>query len=195
MVNYPHAASNPDRSQKGRLSKRRKEKAKETGYCSHQRRDGSECRHPVIFEGGLPKTRALDENGQEVLVELEWKGSLPRQNKDGSYRWYMSLRFPCIHGDFTRLYRLFNEDGEPHVNHGEYQRQVPLNNGEFLSTYGKRNITESKHRWLKRERTTSPVKGMALQTVYMSGLMVLINSLEEHRHLARQGQSPGQLAS
>lgn len=73
--------------------------------------------------------------------------------------------------------------------HGEYQRIVPVYTPEFAYLYGKRNISESMHRSMKRRRGNQHVRGMALQTFYSAFGSLLWNAIQAH-HMQLDSESP-----
>lgn len=218
---YPHAQRNPHGKTKGRKAPGRVEKSKEEGSAVHALPNGRECQHPIIWEGGIPKTRTLDTDGNETLTDLELLDIDVAENSNGTFRWYHMYLIPCIHGDFKHRHRLFpgtNErfkerkqrlqeieamsTGPSKVRatkgtaskapvHGEYQRIVPVNTPEFLFLYGKRNISESMHRYMKRRRVNQHVRGMALQSYYLSAGSLMWNALQWHRMQMESNPPPG----
>jgi len=85
--------------------------------------------------------------------------------------------------------RLFPED-ETAVKHGEYSRFFPTGTEQFTRLYGRRNATESWHAELKRMRRRPPVRGMAMQSFYLSCMIVLQNARNIER-MRRAAAPPG----
>ena len=156
---------------------------------SHVTPRGTRCEHALIVIGSVPHTRTLDDEGNETLVELEVVAGQQRTNKSGVRRSYHHYAVPCIHGDFKHVHRLFPED-ETAVKHGEYSRFFPTGTEQFTRLYGRRNATESWHAELKRIRRRPPVRGIAMQSFYLSCMTVLQNARNIER-MRRAGAPPG----
>jgi len=191
------------------------------GVRSHVLRNGRECQHPIIWEGGVPKTRTMDVDGNETLTALELEDIDVAENSNGTFRWYHTYLIPCIHGDFKHRFRLFEGTNERYKErqkdlqgtdtistgrpkgraakgttskspvHGEYQRIVPVNTPEFAYLYGKRNISESMHRSMKRRRVNQHVRGMALQSYYLAAGSLMWNAIQAHRMQLDSQAPPG----
>jgi hypothetical protein len=72
VVNYPHAQSNPNRSEGGRHAEGRIERTIEVDIVTHKvRGKSSPCEHPLLMVGSVPCTRTLDDSGNEVVIELD----------------------------------------------------------------------------------------------------------------------------
>lgn len=181
VTNYPHAKSNPNRSQGGRHAKGREERQIELSPMSHEARGKKCCEHALIYVGSVPHTRVSDIEGQETLVELKTTGGFLRKNRDGSSRSYHKYLVPCIRGEFQHVQRLFPED-ESGINYGEVNRLFPTNTDQFSALYGRRNDTESWHAEFKRRGNRLPVRGMRLQSVYAAGLLISSNAISLERH-------------
>lgn len=175
-VNYPHAAANPNRASGGRMAKGRQEKTREVGRATHSvKGQRKACEHPVVMVGGVPHTRALDDKGEERMIPLAINRYMIRRNADGSFRQYHVYEMPCAYGDFECTLNLFpKETGTENL--GEFTRYFPPGSPQFNYLYGRRNDTESWHRQWKRDSSRMPVRGLALQSVYLSGLLILQNA-------------------
>ncbi len=189
VVNYPHAKSNPNRTEGGRHAEGRIERTVEVEVITHTvKGKKTPCEHPLLMVGSVPSTRALNEVGEEVIIEVEIRAGLICKNKNSTWRYYHKYVIPCIHGNFIYLYRLFPTDDSA-ISHGESTRFFPTNTQQFSDLYGRRNATESWHRELKRNRDRMPVRGLALQSIYLIGLMVLQNAKTMER-MRRAGAAP-----
>jgi hypothetical protein len=189
VVNHPHAKANPKRSKGGRHAEGRIERSVELPPMTHMTPHGTTCEHTLVMSGSVPYTRALDDEGNETFVELEVVEGLQRRNKSGVRRSYHYYKVPCIHGPFQHTHRLYPDDGSA-INHGEVTRFYPTNTPQFHNLYGRRNATESWHAELKRIRRRPPVRGMAMQSFYLSCLTVLQNARNIER-MRRAAAPPG----
>ena len=156
---------------------------------THDIKGGKQCGHPLLMVGSVPHTRQLNDEGAEVLVPLKVVTGMRRTNKDGSSRSCHHYAAPCIHGDFKHVHRLFPED-ETALKNGEYSRFFPTGTEQFTRLYGRRNATESWHAELKRIRRRPPVRGIAMQSFYLSCMTVLQNARNIER-MRRAAAPPG----
>lgn len=80
------------------------------------------------YEGRLVK-RQMVEDGTRLLVELAWKGTRSRKNKDGTYRRYVDYEVVCNCGKHRMLHRertiTNDEDRARSFNRGENVRAAP----------------------------------------------------------------------
>ena len=160
---------------------------------SHVTPRGTRCEHALIVIGSVPHTRTLDDEGNETLVELEVVAGQQRTNKSGVRRSYHRYKVPCIHGQFQHTHRLYPDD-EGRIIHGEVTRFYPTNTPQFYNLYGRRNATESWHAELKRIRRRPPVRGIAMQSFYLSCMIVLQNARNIER-MRRAAGPPGAKAA
>ena len=73
--------------------------------------------------------RQMVEDGKRPLVELAWKGTISRKNKDGTYRRYVDYEVVCNCGEHRVLHRertiTNDEDRARSFNRGENVRAAP----------------------------------------------------------------------
>lgn len=80
-----------------------------------------------------------------------------------------------IDGTFNLTHRLF-PTGVYAINHGESIGYFLALTEKFTILYGRCNVTESWHAELKRTRRRLPVRGMAMQSLYLSCLVITQNA-------------------
>lgn len=192
-VNHPHAKSNPNRAEGGRMAEGRIERSLELHAMVHSARGAANCQHALIFVGSVPHTRMSDAEGNEQLVPLRIVNPIRRKNKDGSWRSYHRYEVPCIRGDFQHTHNLF-PNNESSINYGESARFYPTDSEQFKTLYGRRNATESWHAELKRNRKRLPVRGMKMQSFYLCCLVVTENARNIER-MKRAAAPPGAIAA
>lgn len=189
-INFPIAQSNKNRATGGRHASGRVEKVAEADPMTHEPRPGLECSHALLYEGTVPKTRTIDDEGNECLTPLQVVGR-KRSTKTaaGTYRYYHVYKVPCMHGAFEHREPLYPTDVEGGTNWGEYHRVVEASSELFDDLYYRRNDIESWHAQFKRPIRRMPVRGAALQSLYLSGLQVLENA-QTFARLRMMGASP-----
>ena len=193
VVNYPHAASNPNRRTGNRHAIGRIEKSTKVHVHTHKRKNGTVCEHHIHVSGTVYHQVTFDALGQETLQPLDVTAVEHRVNADGSHRWYHLLAVPCQYGDTKARIALFhdprkNTAGIRIRNRGEYLRAHPTNTPQFTVLYGRRNDTESLHNQVKKYLPKMPAYGVPAQSLYLLGMVIAHNSMTRAQHLKRHGQ-------
>lgn len=193
VVNYPHAAANPNRRTGNRHAIGRVEKSTKVHVHTDERPNGTTCEHHIHASGTVYHQVTFDALGQEVLEPLDVINVEHRTNADGTHRWYHLLDVPCQYGSQKARVALFhdprkNTAGIRIRNRGEYLRIHPTNTPQFTVLYGRRNDTESLHNQVKKYLPKMPAYGVLAQSLYLLGMVIAHNSMTRAQHLKRHGQ-------
>lgn len=145
----------------------------------------------LFARGGAVCTAELDQNGEQILTELERSKTIRRTNADGTYRFYNQYRLPDGELVMVRL-DTTEQDEARKLNRSENVRQIPPTDVDFKRLYGRRSDAESINRvlddsmWLGRAHS----KGALRQTVNMLGFALMINGIALLLNRKRRAASP-----
>jgi len=110
------------------------------------------CAGPVelwYYAGRIVKRQMVDD-GTHRLVDLAWKGTLSRKNKDGTFRRYVGYEVVCNCGEHEMIHRestiTSTEDKERTFTRGENVRAVPPDTEPFDAIYPFRSPIEGENR-------------------------------------------------
>lgn len=191
VVNYPHAASNPDGGPGRRLNATRVEKSHLRTILTHGATTTEICAHRIYAVGGALAELTTNADGEPVLIPKPRLRRRFRKNKDGTRREYHEIAIQCSgRGDFTAHVPLFHTDptsGDPEGNWGEVVRTYPPGSEEFALLYGQRNDTEARHADLMARIKHLP-RDVAGQELRLLGAAIATNALSLHAHLQAHGQ-------
>lgn len=153
VVNWPHAASNPDGGPGKRNGRGRVEKSHLRTVLTHGEKAHHLCAHRIYAVGGVLAELTTDAAGDPVLIKKARLSVKRRKNRDGTRREYHEIEITCpLAGDFSALIPLFHTDptsSDPEANWGEVVRTYPPGSKEFTLLYGQRNDTEARHADIK----------------------------------------------
>jgi hypothetical protein len=192
VVNYPHAASNPDGGSGNRLNDTRKEKNHLRRVATHLNDEGLTCEHFIFAVGGELVQVVMNSMGDQQLEQLEYVGYQQRLNADGTRREYHRVKVTCDQGDdFIERVPLFHTSptsNDPDANWGEYVRVYPPGSAAFKYLYGARNDTEARHHDLKARVKHLPAD-VAGQQLRLLGAAIASNALSWQAHLREHAKS------
>jgi hypothetical protein len=163
------------------------------------RRDDGTARDCILYaEAGTLCLGELTTTGDVTLIRLERIKIEPRQNADGTYRWYGVFNVPDHAGGGTIRVRLdtTDEDRRRRFNRAEHLRAIPPSDAEYQRLYSRRSDAESINRalddssWLGRAHSA----GRDRQLLNLLGYAIAVNSIALHRH-RRVLAPPGELAA
>ncbi len=154
VVNYPHAASNPNGGAGKRLAADRVEKSHLRTTAMHTDANGQPCYHPIYASGGSLLERFIDADGEANVRTVEVLAYEQREGRNGgSRREYKIIRIDCaLAGPFEHRVPLFHTSptsSDPDYNWGEVVRVFEPGSEQFAYLYGARNDTEARHNNLK----------------------------------------------
>lgn len=190
VINYPHAASNPDGGAGKRLNPSRKEKSKLRHVHVHTDQFGLQCEHPIYAVGGELielVTKADGEDAPRLLVPDGYE----RRGAPGKRRDYLLVTLDCQREKVKVRVPLFHTDGPStspgNTNWGEVSRVYSPGSPQFKYLYGARNDTEARHADLKARVKYLPrdVLGQELRLLASS---VAINAAAWQVHLQAHGE-------
>lgn len=123
----------------------------------------------------------LDDGGNAHLRPLVREKVMPRQNKDGSFRWYMTYRLPADKGGGRVSFRLDRhpEDRTRRLNRTHWMRAIPTDDEDYERLYPRRSDVESINRalddtlWLRRAHS----KGRVRQLFELMGFALMTNAV------------------
>ena len=190
VINYPHAASNPDGGAGKRLNPSRKEKSKLRLVHEHTDQFGLKCEHPIYAVGGELIELITKADGEPAARLLISDGH-ERRGKPGSYRDYLLVTLDCQRQKVRVRVPLFHTDGPStspgDTNWGEVSRVYSPGSPQFKYLYGARNDTEARHADLKARVKYLPrdVLGQELRLLASS---VAINAAAWQVHLQAHGE-------
>jgi hypothetical protein len=193
VINYPHAASNPEGGKDNRLNATRVEKSKLRWIATHTNHLGVPCDHPVFAVGGEFMELVMSDDGTDTVRALAVTDYEHRVEKNGLHRERLTLSIPdCPFGDgFVTKVPLFHDNPVSTAprgqNWGEVVRLYPPGSWQFKFLYGARNDTESRHADLKARAKHLPkdVRGQELRLV---GAAMAHNAIAWQVHLQAHGQ-------
>lgn len=193
VVNYPHAASNPDGGGGGkRLNPTRVEKSELRWIATHTNALGQPCDHAIFAVGGEFMELILSANGADSARALDIVDYEHRVEKNNLHRERLALRIPdCPFGDgFITKVPLFHDSPISTAprggNHGEYVRLYPPGSWQFKYLYGARNDTESRNADLKGRVKHLP-KDVRGQELRLLGAAMAHNAIAWQIHLQAHG--------
>lgn len=190
VINYPHAASNPDGGAGKRLNPSRKEKSKLRLVHEHTDQFGLKCEHPIYAVGGELIELITKADG-EPAARLLISDGYERRGKPGTYRDYLLVTLDCQRQKVKVRVPLFHTDGPStspgDTNWGEVSRVYSPGSPQFKYLYGARNDTEARHADLKARVKYLPrdVLGQELRLLASS---VAINAAAWQVHLQAHGE-------
>lgn len=192
VVNYPHAASNPDGGSGNRLNDTRKEKNHLRRVATHLNDSELNCEHYIFAVGGELLQVVINSMGDQELQRLEYTGYEQRPNRDGTRREYHRVKITCDQGDdFTERVPLFHTSptsNDPDANWGEFVRVYPPGSAAFKYLYGARNDTEARHHDLKARVKHLP-NDVAGQQLRLLGASIASNALSWQAHLREHSKN------
>lgn len=191
VVNYPHAASNPDGGAGKRLNETRVEKSHLRRVATHINDFGATCEHYIFAVGGEFVQVVMNGMGNHQLERLHHLRYEQRPNKrDGTRREYHVYRIACDQGpDFEERIALFHTSPtstDPDANWGEYVRVYAPGTAAFKYLYGARNDTEARHADLKARVKHLPLDRTG-QELRLLGAAIASNALSWQVHMEANG--------
>lgn len=186
VVNYPHAAANPDarKTQAGKRRKRinpnRKEKSRLRDVVRHRDERGLPCVHPIYAVGGMLVHVTQDSDGEfhphPVTIE-----KYERQRDNKTVREYQIVAIPCGTTVIRRRVPLFHDErGGLKGNWGEFVRVWGPHTPQMAYLYGRRNDSESHFNALK-DNTKWMLHDAADQLARVLGASLSENALTRQR--------------
>ena len=101
------------------------------------------------YYGGRLVKRQMVEDGTHQLVDLVWKGTLSRRNKDGTFRRYVEYEVVCNCGAHRMVHRESTitsaEDKARKLTRGENVRAIPPGTEPFDAIYPFRSPIEGEY--------------------------------------------------
>lgn len=189
-VNYPVAASNPNRDTGGRNAPGRVERESFIRVHRHTLSNGTVCEHRLHTVGSVPH-QIVKTVKDDVLRPLPAaKNGYCRTNKNGTRRWYVEYTVPCKRGDTLARLRIDGpaRNDSRDWSYADIMRFYPVGTTQFGILYGRRNATESVHRQYKRKAERVPAYGHIRQTLYVLGYAATHNAVARALHLRRNSQ-------
>ena len=135
-INWPTAKSHKDRATQGTHNDTREEKFAKVYVWTHDRRNGTECKHDIWALGTQLHERVPDAKGREAFVPLETAAVQTRKNADSTQRHYLRANVQCLGRKVVAMVPMYHQpENGPVINRGEYIRLYAPGTWQFGALY------------------------------------------------------------